>query len=291
MPLSSTNERILRSSGGLPSSSLQMNTIVSAYGPVGDERLRAVEQVLVAVAAGGRLHRAERVGARVGLGDRPRADLLHREQLGHPALLLARSCRGLVIAAAVSPIETPIAVTMPGAVPAQLDDRDHRERRSPCHLLASASRAPSRPWPRRPRRDFSASIRFLNRRGPWRPCRRSRTGCGGCRRAADRRARAPSWGTISFSMNCRTASRSMSCSSVHSNTVPPRDSGPRPGAPQRRPRYEHLRDPASYGVRAPENGCSDGRSGSACLGRAPAPESLTKARTIPTMIRGACGRC
>ena len=34
MPLSSTNDRILRSSGGLPSSSLQMNTIVSAYGPL-----------------------------------------------------------------------------------------------------------------------------------------------------------------------------------------------------------------------------------------------------------------
>ena len=33
MPLSSTNCTTLRSSGGLPSSSLQMNTIVSAYGP------------------------------------------------------------------------------------------------------------------------------------------------------------------------------------------------------------------------------------------------------------------
>ena len=34
MPWSSTNDRILRSAGGLPSSSLQMNTIVSAYGPL-----------------------------------------------------------------------------------------------------------------------------------------------------------------------------------------------------------------------------------------------------------------
>ena len=33
MPLSSTKLRILRSAGGLPSSSLQMKTVVSAYGP------------------------------------------------------------------------------------------------------------------------------------------------------------------------------------------------------------------------------------------------------------------
>ena len=34
MPVSSTNGSILRSAGGLPSSSLQMKTIVSAYGPL-----------------------------------------------------------------------------------------------------------------------------------------------------------------------------------------------------------------------------------------------------------------
>ena len=34
MPRSRTNETILRSSAGLPSSSLQMNTMVSAYGPL-----------------------------------------------------------------------------------------------------------------------------------------------------------------------------------------------------------------------------------------------------------------
>ena len=34
IPRSSTNVRILRSAGGLPSSSLQMKTIVSAYGPL-----------------------------------------------------------------------------------------------------------------------------------------------------------------------------------------------------------------------------------------------------------------
>ena len=34
IPLSSTNDRILRSAGGFPSSSLQMKTVVSAYGPL-----------------------------------------------------------------------------------------------------------------------------------------------------------------------------------------------------------------------------------------------------------------
>src|ERR671914_780068 len=49
--------------------------------PVGDEGLRAVEDVLVAVAPSGRLHAAERVRTGVGLGDRPRADLVQRQQV------------------------------------------------------------------------------------------------------------------------------------------------------------------------------------------------------------------
>ena len=38
----------------------------------------------------GGLHAAERVGAGVGLGDRPRANLVEREEVGRPPLLLAR---------------------------------------------------------------------------------------------------------------------------------------------------------------------------------------------------------
>src|SRR5437763_12071620 len=58
--------------------------------PVGDEGLAAVQHVAaVAVAAGGRLHAAEGVGARAGLGDGPRADRLERQEGKRPALLLA----------------------------------------------------------------------------------------------------------------------------------------------------------------------------------------------------------
>ena len=64
-------------------------------GTVGDERLAAVEHVLVAVAAGRRQHRAEGVGTGVGLGDRPGPDLVEGEEIEGPALLLAdRALRG-----------------------------------------------------------------------------------------------------------------------------------------------------------------------------------------------------
>src|SRR5262245_6862791 len=58
-------------------------------GTVRDERLVAVENVAVAAAARGRLHATERVGPRARLGDRPGADLVEREQVERPALLLA----------------------------------------------------------------------------------------------------------------------------------------------------------------------------------------------------------
>src|SRR5205823_12448749 len=59
-------------------------------GPVGDEGLAAVQHVAaVAVAAGRRLHAAEGVGARAGLGDGPGADRLERQEGKRPALLLA----------------------------------------------------------------------------------------------------------------------------------------------------------------------------------------------------------
>ena len=57
-------------------------------GTVRDERLVAVQHVLIAVAPRGRLHSTEGVGSRVGLGDRPRADLLEGEQRERPLLLL-----------------------------------------------------------------------------------------------------------------------------------------------------------------------------------------------------------
>ena len=65
---------------------------------VGDERLLAVEHVAVAVAAHRRLHAAERVRPGAGLGERPGADLVQGDEVGHPALLLgeraARQDRG-----------------------------------------------------------------------------------------------------------------------------------------------------------------------------------------------------
>jgi hypothetical protein len=47
---------------------------------VGDERLVAVEKVVVAVTLDRGLHAAEGIRAGVGLGDRPRRDLFERHQ-------------------------------------------------------------------------------------------------------------------------------------------------------------------------------------------------------------------
>ncbi len=55
---------------------------------VGDERLLAVEDVVVAVTPDVGLHPAERVRAGVGLRDRPCRNLFHRHQRRQPALLL-----------------------------------------------------------------------------------------------------------------------------------------------------------------------------------------------------------
>ncbi len=59
-------------------------------GPVGDERLVPVEDVLVAVPSGHGLHPAQGVGSRVGLGDGPGPDLFDGEQVEPPALHLGR---------------------------------------------------------------------------------------------------------------------------------------------------------------------------------------------------------
>ena len=57
-------------------------------GTVGDERLLTVEDVPVTVAHHVGLHAPERVGTRIGLGDRPGADLLVGDELGQPTFLL-----------------------------------------------------------------------------------------------------------------------------------------------------------------------------------------------------------
>ena len=97
-----------------------------------------------------------------------------------------------MIAAAVRPTDTPIAVTMPGEhlqssmigssvnpPPPPLASvalaRRSRSRRSPLAPLASSRRDPAR----------------RSRRRPSRPCRRSCTACAAGRTAAGRRARAP----------------------------------------------------------------------------------------------------
>ena len=64
------------------------------HGPVGDERLGAVDSPAVADALGARAHR-ERVGARIGLGDRVRAD--------QRAVAKARQIAALLLVAAVLP--------------------------------------------------------------------------------------------------------------------------------------------------------------------------------------------
>ena len=104
---------------------------------VRDERLRSVEHVLVAVAARRRLHRAERVRAGVRFGDRPRADLLERLQFERPPLLLRRRAlahdrgRG-------EPHRHSHGGDHARAVPAQLDDRQHRHCRARTTAVALA---------------------------------------------------------------------------------------------------------------------------------------------------------
>ena len=62
---------------------------------VGDESLLAVEYVVVTISDHIGLHPAERIGAGVGLGDRPGTDLLVGHQPGQPALLLGQCAAAL----------------------------------------------------------------------------------------------------------------------------------------------------------------------------------------------------
>ena len=61
-----------------------------SVGTVGDERLVAIENVVVAIAPRASLHAAERVRPRIRFGDRPGADLLHRQKWFDPTLLLGQ---------------------------------------------------------------------------------------------------------------------------------------------------------------------------------------------------------
>ena len=187
-----------------------MNTIVSAYGTVRDERLRAVQHVLVAVAARRRLHRAERIRARVGLGDRPRADLVHREDVARPALLLRdgalRHDRGRR-----EPDRNAHRGDHARRALAELDDRQHRE-------AATAAPGPSSPRVARPRPLSSAAIRWSKLSAAMVSMPnvlysfRSRSYGGMSPCSSSSRC-----GRISLSTNWRTASRTIWSSSGHSN--------------------------------------------------------------------------
>ena len=160
---------------------------------VGDEHLRAVEDVLVAVADGRGLDPGD-VGAGVRLGQRERAEDRLLEQRRQPLALL-------LLGAGEQHRQRAEDVG---------DDRRRRSRSSP-------SRAPRR------------SARPRSRRGPD---RRAPPGCAGssARPRAPSRSRRPGWvwcssysaatGRISLSANSCASSRSARCSAVSSKETP-----------------------------------------------------------------------
>ncbi len=191
MPASRTKRQHLALGGRVALVELADEDDRVGVGAVGDERLRAVEDVLVAVAPGGRLHRAEGVGAGVGLGDGPGADLLQRQQLGGPPLLLGDRAladdrrRGEAHRHAHGGDHA-------RAQPAQLDDRDQRQRRRSAVALAL------RPLGRGLALGLGLGDRLLEGDLLGEPILRHRvhaegrrTACGGRRRAGCRRARTP----------------------------------------------------------------------------------------------------
>ena len=157
MPESSTNCRILRSAGGLPSSSLQMNTIVSAYGPLvmkvfeplstySSPSWRAVDFI------------------------EPKASEPESGSVIAQAPILSRVSRSSAQRSFWAMVPLPMiggggqahrhahGGDHAGADPAQLDDRDHGEG----ELLASrAAVGLLRRRPRPPAMAFSRSMRFL----------------------------------------------------------------------------------------------------------------------------------
>ncbi len=107
-------------------------------GTVGDERLVAVQDVLVAVPSGRRLHAAQRVRSRVGLGDGPGPHLVHGEQIETPPLHLRR--RPLLHDGAGRQSDTDAhGGHDPWAVVAQFHDGDEGHRRRAAVALAFRS--------------------------------------------------------------------------------------------------------------------------------------------------------
>jgi hypothetical protein len=104
-------------------------------GTVGDERLRAVEDVLFAVAPGGRHHRTEGIRPRTRLGDGPGSDLGQGQQVGYPTLTLGQRALG-VYSGGGQAHGYPERGDHAGAVAGELDGRDQSHGRiaSPARL-------------------------------------------------------------------------------------------------------------------------------------------------------------
>ena len=138
MPLSSTNCTTLRSAGALPSSSLQMNTIVSAYGPL----VMNVFEPLSTYSSPSR-RAVDCIEPNASLPEFGSV-IAHAPTLSSVSRSSAhRSFCAVVpfdmIAVAVSPTDTPIAVTMPG------------EHLHSSMIGSSVIPPPRHPWSRSPR--------------------------------------------------------------------------------------------------------------------------------------------
>ena len=125
-------------------------------GAVGDERLVAVEDVLVTVPPGGRLHPAQGVRSRVGLGDGPGSDLVAGHEIEAPPLHLGRRAQ-FHDGAAGQPDADAHGGHDARAVVAHLDDRDEG------HGRRTAVAPAARPCP----------FRFRRRRRRPLPCARA----------------------------------------------------------------------------------------------------------------------
>ena len=219
IPLSSTKLRILRSAGGLPSSSLQMKTVVSAYGPL----VMNVFEPLSRYSS----------PSRFALDCmRPNASEPESDSVIAQAPTLSKVSRSsahfsfcsvvprLMIVPAASPVLTPIAVTRPG------------EHRQSSMIGRSMKPAPAPPPGRarsRPRRSGSPwlarrsfAMRFAKDACAISPMPNVEyslriTSYGGVSPNSSSSRR----GRTSFSTKSRTASRIILCSSDHSYTSSP----------------------------------------------------------------------
>ena len=113
IPLSSTNCTTLRSAGALPSSSLQMNTIVSAYGPL---VMKVLEPLSTYSSPSRRAVEAiDPNASEPELGSViAHAPILSIVSTSRAQRFFCAIVPFDMMAAAVRPTDTPIAVTMPG---------------------------------------------------------------------------------------------------------------------------------------------------------------------------------